>query len=364
MNGNQKGSTKSRHHRRNPTIPFEQTSRHKPRRWPLALRFIKGAIHGAIIVPVFLHALFAAVIVFIDIHLDGHLGLPPSIVFRNQASYNRFWEGRNHLTVMITSVRNLTRMILTCSFNGDKDESATRQSDRAETERAVKILMAILFATKNHLRAEWGAFPGVGFDTAAGNQFLHAEYSDLLPSGVMGYDHRGLGIPLQLTFFIEQYIKKGYQRGWYHAPQASQMTVQLNTLVDAYGRMETIRLTPVPIAHLIHEKQVLALFGMFLPFAMVTEMGWWAIPLTTFVVFTLYGIDGIAGQLEDPFGSNRNDINMAAIVEDIRSEILVLVDEWKRVGEQNDESQWFMGPYGGGSPLAGIPTFRVMSFDD
>ena len=97
---------------------------------------------------------------------------------------------------------------------------------------------------------------------------------------------------------------------------------------------------------------------------MVTEMGWWAIPLTTFVVFTLYGIDGIAGQLEDPFGSNRNDINMAAIVEDIRSEILVLVDEWKRVGEHNDESQWFMGAYGGGSPLAGIPTFRVMSFDD
>ena len=151
---------------------------------------------------------------------------------------------------MITSVRNLTRMMLTCSFNGEKDERATRQSDRAETERAVKILMAILFATKNHLRAEWGAFPGVGFDTAAGNQFLHAEYNDLLPSGVMGYDHRGLGIPLQLTFFIEQYIKKGYQRGWYHAPQASQMTVQLNTLVDAYGRMETIRLTPVPIAHL------------------------------------------------------------------------------------------------------------------
>ncbi|MCJ1281458.1 hypothetical protein MMC26_000777 [Xylographa opegraphella] len=255
-------------------------------------------------------------------------------------------------------------MMLTCSFNGDKDESATRLSDRAETERAVKILMAILFATKNHLRAEWGAFPGVGFDTVTGDQFFHAEYSDLLPSGVTGYDHRGLGIPLQLTFFIEQYIKKGYQRGWYHAPQASQMTVQLNTLVDAYGRMETIRLTSVPIAHLIHEKQVLALFGMFLPFAMVTEMGWWAIPLTTFVVFTLYGIDGIAGQLEDPFGNNRNDINMAAIVEDIRSEILVLVDEWKRVGEQNDESQWFMATYGGGSPPGRIPTFRVVSFED
>ena len=149
---------------------------------------------------------------------------------------------------MITSVRNLTRMMLTCSFNTEKDESATRLSDRADTERAVKMLMAILFATKNHLRADWGAFPGVGSKTMTGS--LHPEYNDLLPKGLIGYDHRGLGIPLQLTYFIEQYIKKGFQRGWYHGPQASQMTVQLNALVDAYGRMETIRLTPVPIAHL------------------------------------------------------------------------------------------------------------------
>lgn len=55
---------------------------------------------------------------------------------------------------------------------------------------------------------------------------------------------------LQLTFFVEQYIKKGFDNGWFHGPQASQMQVQLNGLVDAYGRMETIRLTPIPIAHL------------------------------------------------------------------------------------------------------------------
>ena len=49
-------------------------------RWPLALRFYKGAIHGRIMLPVVLHALFACIIVFIDQQLDGHLGLPASIV--------------------------------------------------------------------------------------------------------------------------------------------------------------------------------------------------------------------------------------------------------------------------------------------
>lgn len=93
FNGNEEG----RHHQRKPTIPFARSTRQKPRRfgylncvlcafadaarrWPLALRFIKGAIHRAIILQVTLHGLFAALIVFLDQHLDGTLGLPSSIV--------------------------------------------------------------------------------------------------------------------------------------------------------------------------------------------------------------------------------------------------------------------------------------------
>ena len=48
-------------------------------RWPLALRFIKGAIHGTIILPVLLHAAFAALVVALDKHVQD-LGLPASIV--------------------------------------------------------------------------------------------------------------------------------------------------------------------------------------------------------------------------------------------------------------------------------------------
>lgn len=51
----------------------------KTYRWPLALRFIKGAIHGAIILPMLLHAAFAVIIVVLD-HNIHDLGLPASIV--------------------------------------------------------------------------------------------------------------------------------------------------------------------------------------------------------------------------------------------------------------------------------------------
>lgn len=116
----------------------------------------------------------------------------------------------------------------------------------------MRILIAILYSTKNHLRAEWGAaiIPGAAVNSNTGNETVHNEYSDLLPEGLEGLDHQGLGLTLQLVFFVEQYIKRNHDNGILHAPQASQMQVQLNTLVDAYGRMETIRLTPIPVAHL------------------------------------------------------------------------------------------------------------------
>ncbi|KAI9750705.1 MAG: hypothetical protein M4579_006353 [Chaenotheca gracillima] len=324
------------HHHRSPTFPYANSARHKPR------RFVKGAIHDVIIIPVSFHAAFAALVVLLDKRV-GDVGIPNSLipslsivvglmlVFRNQTSYERFWTGRNYLTQISTSVRNLTRSFLCCSSRVDESTTAV---DRADTESIVRLLVAILYSTKNHLRAEWGAAirPGTALSSSGGPTFT-PEYSELLPAGLKGCEELGLGLPLQLTFYVERYIKKGYDKGWFHAPQASQMQVQLNTLVDAYGKMETVKLTPLPVAHLIHQKQVLALFGCVLPFAMVDDMGWWTVPIVTLIAFTLYGIEGIGVQLEDPFGYDRNDIKMDAIVEDSRLEIMVMLDEWKKGGE-------------------------------
>jgi putative membrane protein len=49
-------------------------------RWPLVFRFIKGAIHGAILVQVVLHAIFTAFVVWLDRYVFDTVGLPNSIV--------------------------------------------------------------------------------------------------------------------------------------------------------------------------------------------------------------------------------------------------------------------------------------------
>ncbi|KAF7198016.1 hypothetical protein HII31_00730 [Pseudocercospora fuligena] len=338
------------HHQRTPTFPSYYSMRKKPRRWPLVIRFVKGAIHADIALPVILHAAFTALICYLDFSLEGHLGIPsatiPSLsivvglmlVFRNSTSYDRFWQGNQLFTTVETNIRNLTRSFLACSYKTGGPPPTAAQ--RADTERSVRLLLALIFAAKNHLRAEWGQtipllLPRTEVERVRRESVsvYKAEYDELLPPGTRGHEEQGLGLLLQLSVQIEGYIKRGHDLGWFHSPQASQMTVQLNTLVAAYGSMETIHLTPLPVAYLIHMRQVCALFCCVLPFALVKEMGWWCILMVSFIAFTLYGIEAIGAQLEDPFGYDRADIKVDAIAEDLRVETLVLLENWRRGGD-------------------------------
>lgn len=291
------------------------------------LRVIKGSIHADIAIPVILHAAVACLVCYMDDIKNGHFGLPSStipslsivvglmLVFRNQTSYDRFWQGNNHLTDMVTNIRNLTRCFLTCSYAIGKQPPT--EPERQDTERTVRILLALIFAAKNHLRAEWGQnlpmlLPSHEIERRRreSRSVSKAEYSDLLPIGLRGFEEQGLGLLQQLSIQVEAYIKRGEGRGWWSAPQASQLTAQLNMLVKEYGAMETIHLTPLPVALLIHMRQVLALFCCVLPFALVEEMGWWTVLMVSFIAFTLYGIEAIGCQLEDPFGYDKNDIKV------------------------------------------------------
>lgn len=80
-----------RHHFRAGTHPFMLSSRKKPRRLPLVFRFIKGAIHGAILIPVFCHAVFTAIVVVLDRHVFNTVGLPSTIVQKTQLFVSCYW---------------------------------------------------------------------------------------------------------------------------------------------------------------------------------------------------------------------------------------------------------------------------------
>lgn len=53
----------------------------------------------------------------------------------------------------------------------------------------------------------------------------------------------------------------------------------------------------------IHLKQCVTLYLFALPLALVNDFGWGTVPVVTAIAFTFMGIEGIADEIEMPFGS-------------------------------------------------------------
>jgi ion channel-forming bestrophin family protein len=87
------------------------------------------------------------------------------------------------------------------------------KADELKTIETVKILIAMLYTVKNHLRAEWGVAlsPGTSL-TEDGQEANTEEYKDLLPPGMKGYEHRGLGLTLELATFVEAFVRDGVKK--------------------------------------------------------------------------------------------------------------------------------------------------------
>lgn len=82
----------------------------------------------------------------------------------------------------------------------------------------------MLYTIKNHLRTEWGVAlsPGTSL-TRDGQETIRSEYQDLLPPGLKGYEHRGLGLTLELSTFIEKFISIGVKK--YVSPRSSLLSI-------------------------------------------------------------------------------------------------------------------------------------------
>lgn len=220
------------------------------------------------------------------------------LVFRTNTAYDRFWEGRKVWGSMVNTVRNLARQILIAV---DEKES----NDRQEKIDAIYLLVAFAIATKLHLRDE----P------------INPEIKDFLsPDRYIKLQSMN-NPPLKVAFWIGDYLQLQYQRDRLNIYQLTAMHTLLNKLVDVLGSCERIVKTPMPLAYAIHLKQLLLLYCLSLPFQMVGQLGWWTAPVVVLISFTLFGIEEIGIEIENPFGHHHNDLPLDAICSTMRRNI-------------------------------------------
>lgn len=107
-------------------------------------------------------------------------------------------------------------------------------------------------------------------------------------------------------------------------------------LSDQLTAMERIANTPIPGFYGIHLKQCVTLYLCALPFTLVEDLGWKMIPIVTVVAITLMGIEGIADEIEMPFGMDQCDLPLDQYCAELKNEVEYVIARLPQGIEEDD----------------------------
>ena len=225
------------------------------------------------------------------LHQPSLVSLIPSVVlglllvFRTNASYDRFWEGRKIIGQLINDSRSLAILLLV-------NIPEKNREDTVEKMAKVRLIAVFFIALKLHLRKE-------SVDEKIKSLVTEEEYLELKNVNSM---------PLKIMTWMAEYTKKMYDRDYIDSIQLTEYNQLIERLVGYLGACERILNTPIPLAYSIHLKHLLFIYCGVLPFYLLEDLSWLTIPAVGIITFALLGIEAIGTEIENPFGYDPNDL--------------------------------------------------------
>jgi putative membrane protein len=236
-------------------------------------------------------------------HVLVGLAIGLLLVFRTNASYDRFWEGRKLWGSIVNTCRNLAR-------------ASHVLLEEAQARDVIRWVACFPYATMNSLRKE----RGLG---RAASRLSESEQSEILQA-----QHAPLAVTIRISRVLREAAKKGTIDSYQHM-QLDQMVAQL---VDLVGGCERIVRTPLPFAYVVHLRRVLLIYCCTLPLALVTIFDWWTILVVLLIAYVLFGIEEIGVEIEDPFGFDDNDLPLEQISENIENNVAAYLPPEQKIG--------------------------------
>jgi putative membrane protein len=207
--------------------------------------------------------------------------------FRNRAAYGRWWEARSLWGRLVNDSRNLAAKC-----------AAFLPADVLLGSGFAGLLTGFAEALKRHLRDESPRLRDLpGFEKEA-----------------VDPPHVPLYLAQRLFDTVAEWKRAG------HVDQAIMRTLdpQLSGLLDVCGGCEKIRNTPLSPSYKGLLRTGLVLNVLAEPWLTMTDMGFWGEPVFLLVCFFLFGVELIDSEVEEPFGRERDDLDLDRYCRTIR----------------------------------------------
>ena len=224
--------------------------------------------------------------------------------FRNNASYQRWWEARGLWGQLVYECRSLTRQVL--SFI-DEEEKTGQNAQK----NMIYLTIAFTHAVRHRLR---GTSPWQDIERFV-EPIHHASMRQAknLPDYLMRLMGKQLG-DIRRQGLVSDHIIQN-------------MDARLTSMTIVLAACERIHNTPLPFAYMLLVHRTTYLYCIMLPFGLVASLGW-ATPLISAVIaYAFFGLDALSEELEEPFGLAANQLPLTALSRTIEINLLEALGE-------------------------------------
>lgn len=204
------------------------------------------------------------------------LVLTPLLTFRNREAYDRWWEGRRLWGQLINDSRNLALKVQSLSNVGG-----------AERRAVGTLVVEFAFALKHRLRGDGGT------------------------------THVPLGLAGRVIATLESWRGKGSITD----VQVLWLDPHARALMDICGACERILHSPIPLSYRALLRHGLVIYIVTTPWFVADQLGYWSVPAIGLLSYFLLGIELTAEDVENPFGTDGDDLSLTSFCETIRTSV-------------------------------------------
>jgi putative membrane protein len=273
--------------------------------WKLILSFPKSDTFRIMLPGITGIAVYTFVIVYIEkelvhahfnntttIHAMVGFVLSMLLVFRTNTAYDRWWEGRKAWGSFVNNSRNLAIKL------------SAIIKDSEDRMRLKILIQNFISSSKSHLRQGVTKADLIDSNKYPIDDMLKVQH---VPNFIMK------NLLIELNGMLET--------GKISSTQMLIINSEIQSFSDNLGACERIKKTPIPYSYSIFLKKMIFIYIASMPFGFAMEFGYWSVFIVSILFYVFASIELIAEEIEEPFGTDDNDLSTDVISEMIKQNL-------------------------------------------
>ncbi|MGA8597534.1 MAG: bestrophin family ion channel [Bryobacteraceae bacterium] len=240
--------------------------------------------------------------------LGGAIGV--ILGFRNNSSYQRWWEARILWGSIVNYSRTFARQALTMIIVPADRSHTERDRAREIQHRLVLLQIAYVHSLRRHLRG----------------QPAWEELTPFYSTQQIEAFRLQRNVPVCIQQEMSTLLSECYEQGWIDSMRWSSIDQSLAALMNAQGGAERIKNTPMPRQYDFFPQMFVGGYCVLLPLGIVANLQLLTPVGSTLVGLIFLALDEIGRELENPFENGEHDVPITAISKTIEINLKQLLD--------------------------------------